>query len=72
MTARERRERIARVERWFTLARQYEKLTHPWPTTKAAIARLERFQKQFPDGALINAAFLEDLFRLAIDREATP
>jgi hypothetical protein len=75
MTARARARRqlrIARVERWFKLAREFERLTHPWPTQGAAKTRLDRFQKKYPDGGVINAAFLYDLFQLAIDREATP
>ncbi len=71
MTAAERRTRIARVERWFVLAREFERLTHPYPTRGAALIRLEQFQKRHPDGGLINAAFLDDLFQLAIDRGAT-
>lgn len=63
MTKRERRQRIARLERWFVMARAQEKLIGQWP-------KWDAFLKQHPDAGKIDAAMLYDLFLLAIDRDA--
>ena len=57
-----RRARIARLRRWFPLAAAREKLIRPWPTTKAAKLRLDRFDKKHPEAGLITTAFLYELF----------
>ena len=64
-----RRARIARLRRWFPLAAEREKLIRPWPTSKAALARLARFDDKHPEAGLITTAFLYDLFLLATERD---
>lgn len=69
MTERARRARIARLQRWFPPAAAREKLIRPWPTTKAALARLARFDEKHPEAGLITTEFLYDLFLLAKERQ---